>query len=134
MLKYNIRANLVSTTEQLHDKATSEVQMNGSMGEWLRTTDREAWMSFVTHSHQFFLKRIMSDTLEEHGRRVSIGGRNITNLEFADDTDALAAEEQELEALVESFDKICTIYKMAISAEKTRLMTNSANGILRRLR
>ena len=78
-----------------------------------------------------FLKRIMSDALEEHGRRVSIGSRNITNLEFADDIDALAEEEQVLEALVESLDKTFTKYKMEISAEKTRLMTNSANGILR---
>ena len=71
----------------------------------------------------------MSDTLEEHDGKVSIGGRNITNLRFADDIDALAEEEQELEALVESLDKTCTRYKMEISAEKTKLMTNSANGI-----
>ena len=44
----------------------------------------------------------MSDALEEHDGKVSIGGRNITNLRFADDIDALAEEEQELEALVES--------------------------------
>ena len=43
----------------------------------------------------------MSDALEEHDGKVSIGGRNITNLRFADDIDALAEEEQELEALVE---------------------------------
>ena len=73
----------------------------------------------------------MSDALEEHGRRVSIGGRNITNLEFADYIDALAEEKQKLEALAESLDKTCRRYKMEISAEKTRLMTNSANGILR---
>ena len=77
-----------------------------------------------------FLERIMSDALEEYGRRVSIGGRNISNLEFANDIDAQAEEKQELEALAESLDKICTRYKMEISAEKTRLMTNSANGIL----
>ena len=41
-------------------------------------------------------------------------------------TDALAEEEQELEALVESLDKICTRYKMEISAEKTRFMRISA--------
>ena len=69
----------------------------------------------------------MSDALEEHDGKVSIGGRNITNLRFADDIDALAEEEQELEALVESLDKTCTRYKMEISAEKTKLMTNSAN-------
>ena len=71
----------------------------------------------------------MSDALEEHNRKVSISGRNINNLRFADDIDTVAEEEQELEALVESLDKTCTRYKMEISAEKTKLMTNSANGI-----
>ena len=81
-----------------------------------------------------FLERIMSDALEEHDWKVSIGGRNITNLRFADDIDALAEEEQELEALVESLDKTCTRYKMEINAEKTKLMTNSANGIQREIK
>ena len=39
----------------------------------------------------------MTDALEEHNGLVSTGGRNITNLPFADDIDALAEEEQELE-------------------------------------
>ena len=73
----------------------------------------------------------MSDALEEHDGKVSIRGKNTTNLRYADDVDAVAEEEQELEALVESLDKICTRYKMEISAEKTKLMTNSANGIQR---
>ena len=34
-----------------------------------------------------------SVALEEHDGKVSIGGRNITNLQFADDIDALAEEE-----------------------------------------
>ena len=123
MRKYNISANLVRIIEQLYDKATSAVQMNGSIGEWFRTT-----------LFNIFLERIMSDALEEHDGKVSIGGRNITNLRFADDIDALAEEEQELEALVESLDKTCTRYKMEISAEKTKLMTNSANVIQREIK
>ena len=35
----------------------------------------------------------MSDALEEHDGKVSIGGRNITNLRFADGIDAIAKEE-----------------------------------------
>ena len=76
----------------------------------------------------------MSDALEEHDGKVSIGGRNITKLWFADDIDALAEEEQELDALVERLDKTCTRYKMEISAEKSKLMTNSANGIQREIK
>ena len=71
----------------------------------------------------------MTYALEEQDRMVITGGRNITNMRFADDIDALAEEEQEQKTLVGSPDKNCTRYKMEISAEKTKLMTNSANGI-----
>ena len=47
----------------------------------------------------------MSDALEDYDGKASIGSRGITNLWFADDIDALAEEEQELGAIVESLDK-----------------------------
>ena len=75
-------------------------------------------MSFVTHPLQHFSRTNHSDALEEHDRKISIGGRNITDLRFADDIDALAQEEQELEALVESLDKTCARYKMESSVER----------------
>ena len=71
----------------------------------------------------------MCDALAEHDRIVSKGGRNITNLRFADDIDALAKKEQEQEALVERLDKTCTSYKMEISVGRTKVTTNSAYGI-----
>ena len=80
-----------------------------------------------------FLERIMPDGLEEHDQKFSICGRNITRLRFADETGALAEEEQELEDLVESLDKNCTRYKMEIGAERVNLMTNSVNGIHREI-
>ena len=134
MRKYNISANLVRTIEQLYDKATSAVQMNGSIGEWFRTTVGVRQGCLLSPALNIFLERIMSDALEEHDGKVSIGGRNITNLRFANDIDALAEEEQELEALVESLDKTCTRYKMKISVQKTKLITNSANGIQREVK
>ena len=53
----------------------------------------------------------------------------ITNLHFADDTDGLAGEEEELANLVEHLDKASTACGMEISAEKTKLMTNNTSGI-----
>ena len=50
-------------------------------------------MSSVSHPFQKFVRRIMSDVLEEHDGKVSIGGKNITNLRFADDIDTLAEVE-----------------------------------------
>ena len=134
-LPHNLIKDKLVDLIEIYDKATSAVQMNGSIGEWFRITVgvRQGCLLSPT-LFNIFLERIMSDALEEHDGKVSIGGRNITNLRFADDIDALAEEEQELEALVESLDKTCTRYKMEISAEKTKLMTNSANGIQREIK
>ena len=109
--------------------------MNGSIGEWFRTTvgiRQGCLLSPTLFSN--FLKRNMSDTLKEHEGKVSIGGRTIIHLLFADDTNAQAEEEQEVEALNESLDKTCTRYQMEIRAEKTKLMTNSASGIHRKIK
>ena len=116
MRKYNISANLVRAIEQLYDKATSAVQMNGRIGEWFRTEVGVRKRCLLSPPlFNIFLERIMSDGLEEHDGKVNIGGRNITNLRFADDTDALAEEEQELEALVESLDKTSPGFLSALS-------------------
>ena len=72
-----------------------------------------------------------TDALEEHDRKASIRSKNITNLGFAD---ALAEEQQNLEALVNSLNKTCTGYQKEISAERIKLMTNSANGIQREIK
>ena len=135
MRKYNINANLVRVTEHLYDNAISAVQTNGSTGEWFRTPVGVRQGSLLSSIFfNIFLERILSDALLKHDENISIGGRTITNLRFADDIDTLAEEEQEQEALVESLDKTCTRYKMEISAEKTKLRTHSANVIQREIK
>ena len=71
----------------------------------------------------------MTDALEDHEGKVSIGGKTITNLRFADHIDGLAGEEEELANLVERLDKASAAYGMESSAKKTRLMTNKTSGI-----
>ena len=72
---------------------------------------------------------MITDALKDHEGTVNIGGRTITNLRFADDSDGLAGEEEELANLAERLDEACTAYGMEISAEKTKLMTNNTSGI-----
>ena len=71
----------------------------------------------------------MTDALEDYEDTVSIGGRTITYLRFADDIDGLAGEEEELTNLVERLDIASTAYGMEFSAEKTKLMPNNTSGI-----
>ena len=71
----------------------------------------------------------MSDALEEDDGKVSISSGNIINLQFAEDIDAVAEEEQEQETLVETLNKTCTKYMMEVSAEEIKLMTNNSSAI-----
>ena len=130
MKLYNINANLIKVIESLYSKATSAVYYNGSVGEWFRTTVgvRQGCLLSPT-LFNIFLERIMTDALENHEGSVSIGGRTITNLRFADDIDALAGKEDELVNLINHLDTTSTKYGMEISAEKAKLMTNNAERI-----
>ena len=130
MRKYNIGSKLVRTIEHLYDNATSAEIFNSSIEDWFRTTVglRQGCLLSPT-LFNIFLERIVTNALENHQGTVSIGGRTITNLRFADDIDGLAGDEQELVNLVERLEKTSTSYGMEISAEKTKLMTNNTKGI-----
>ena len=98
MKKYNISTNLIHVIKNLCNKATSAVLFNGSIGDWFRTTVgvRQGCLLSPT-LFSMFLEGIMTRALEDHEGIVSIGGRTITNLRFANDIDGLAGEEEELE-------------------------------------
>ena len=130
MRLYNININLITVIQKLYEKATSAVCFNNSIGDRFKTSVgvRQGCLLSPT-LFNILLERIMTDALEDHAGTVSIGGRTITNLRFADDIDGLAGTETELANLVERLDKTSTAYGMQISAEKTKLMTNNINGI-----
>ena len=54
----------------------------------------------------------MADALEYNEGTVSIGGRTITKLRFADDIDGLVGQEQELIKLIDHLEKASTAYSM----------------------
>ena len=97
MKKYNISTNLIRVIKILYDKATSAVLFNSSIGDCFKTTvEVQQGCLLSPIFFNIFLERIMTDALEDHEGTVSIGGRTINNLRFADDIDSLAGEEEEL--------------------------------------
>ena len=129
MKLYNINANLIKVIEQLYSKATSAVYHNNNIGDWFRTSVgvRQGCLLSPT-LFNIFLERIMETALENHEGTVTIGGRTITNLRFADDIDGLSGSEEELSHLVKCIDKTCEAAGMEISGGKTKVMTNKKGG------
>ena len=129
-MKPYINGSLIRIIECFYNKTTSAVYHDNNIGEWLQTTTgmRQGCVLSPT-LFNIFLERIMADALEDHEGTVSIGGRTMTNLRFADSIDGLAGQEQELVKLVNHLEEASTAYGMQISAEKTQLMTNNTNSI-----
>ena len=127
--KYNISTNLIRVIKSLHDKATSAILFNSSLGDLFRTIVgvRQGCLLLPTLINIFLEKD--HDRRHDHESTFSIGGRTLTNLRFADDIDGLAGEEEELAKLAERLDRASTAYGMEISAEKTKLITNNTSGI-----
>ena len=73
----------------------------------------------------------MCEALDDHEGSVSIRGRLITNFRFADDIVINAEEEEEAGVLVDRLDTTTTRYKMEISPDKTKVITNNPNGFQR---
>ena len=135
MHKYNIGANFITIIKSLYEKATSAVLYNGNTGDWFRTTVEVRQGCLLSPTlFNVFLEKIMTDALENHEGAVRIGGRIITNLRFADDIDGLAGKEEELENLVKTVEAASTTYGMEISPEKTKIMSNKANGLTKTIK
>ena len=88
--KYNISTNLIRVIKNLYNKATGAVLFNSSIGDWFQTTVEFRQGCLLSPTlFNISLDRIMTDAIEDNEGTVSIGGRTITNLRFADDIDGL---------------------------------------------
>ena len=71
----------------------------------------------------------MQVTLHDHHISISIGGRPIYNLRFADDIDLMGDGKGELQNLTNRLVDGAAACGMEVSTEKIKLMTNSSNNI-----
>ena len=121
--KIYINLKLIESIQNLYSKAESAVYFDGKVGEWFQITIgvRQGCLLSPT-LFKSMLEQIMNDALDTHVGTVNIGGRMITNLRFADDTDGLAGSESEL---IRKIDFTSRAYGMEINATKTEIITNS---------
>ncbi|PIK33493.1 endonuclease-reverse transcriptase [Apostichopus japonicus] len=71
----------------------------------------------------------MQETLQDHHTSISIGGRPICNLRFADDIDLMGGNINDLQDFTNKLATTAGKFGMEISKEKSKILVNSRNNI-----
>ena len=72
---------------------------------------------------------IMQETLHDHHTSISIGGRPIWNLRFADGVNLMGGSNDEHQDLTNRLVDRATTYEKEVSTEESKIMTNCRNNI-----
>ena len=66
----------------------------------------------------------MQETLQDYNTTMSVGGRPICNLRFADDIDLMGSSENDFKISLPDWKKR---QELEVSSEKSKVLVNSAN-------
>uniref|UniRef100_A0A3B1JXQ2 ribonuclease H n=1 Tax=Astyanax mexicanus TaxID=7994 RepID=A0A3B1JXQ2_ASTMX len=127
---FSIEEGVVQMIQTLYHNASSAVLLNSQVGEFFRTTvgvRQGCLLSPVLFN--LYLENIMREALEGHQTSISIGGRPVCNLHFADDIDLMGGSNQELQSLTDKLAGRAGAYGMEVSTDKSKVMVNSINNI-----
>ena len=129
MYNFGISQYIIEIIESLYSSSTSAVLINNVTGSFFNITvgvRQGCLLSPVLFN--IFLEQIMINTLDEYTSTISIGGRKISNLRFADDIDLIAGSNTELQDLTNRLVESSKAHGMEISQEKSKTMVNSKNN------
>ena len=126
MRLYNIAANLIRVIGNFY-RPCHQCSLPQSQRKRRSESDTKGRLLSPT-LFNMLLKRITNDALEDHKGTVSIGDRTITE-QLPMTWMTLAGNEEELASLMDRLDKDLYCLWHGSSAEKTKLMTNSTDGI-----
>ena len=90
MRDYNFDEDLIEIIDEFYNSAASAVLLGDTIGDFFHTTvgvRQGCILSPILFN--IFLENIMQEALQDHSTTISIGGRQICNLRFADDSDLM---------------------------------------------
>ena len=123
MKKHNIDHKLVDMIMALYDDTKSTVQVDNTLTDWFKSTVGVRQGCLLSpYLFNIFLEQIMSEALEGFETAVSINGKPITNLRFADDIALITDSMEKLSELTERLDKASAEMGMEINGEKCKIM------------
>ena len=127
---FGIEEGLVQTIEALYRESSSAVHINNQTGPAFKTTVGVRQGCLLSPAlFNIFLEQIMINTLHNFESTISVGGRTISNLRFADDIDLLAGSNAELQELTNRLVGSAEAYGMELNKDKCKVMSNSKDNI-----
>ena len=85
--------------EALYENSASSVLINNQIGPHFRTSVGVRKGCILSPTlFNIYLENIMEETFDQHHPSISVGGRRVCNLRFADDIDLMAGSEEESSA------------------------------------
>ena len=121
---FNIGDGLAQAIQALYENPSSAVLLNSQPGEFFKTTVGVSLGCLLSPNlFNLFQEKIMQETLHDHHKSISIGGRPICNLQFADDIDVMGGSNGEFQDLTNRLVDRATAYKMTVNAEKSKIST-----------
>ena len=127
--KFGIEEGIIQTIQALYKTASSAVLLNNQIGEYFKTTvgvRQGCLLSPILFN--LFLENIMRETLHDFHSTISIGGRTINNLRFADDIDLMGGSNRELQELTKRLEDRAGAHGMEVSTEKSKVLVNSTTN------
>ena len=104
--------------------------MNSQVGQFFKTTVSVRQGCLISPIlFNLFLEMMMGESLHDQHIFISIGGRSICNLLFADVIDLMGGSNGELQDLSNIVVDGATAYEMEVCSEKSKIMTNNMNNI-----
>ena len=89
----------------------------------------ETWTLQSPILFNLFPEKIIQEALHKHHTAISIGGRPICKLRFADDTKLMGGSSGELQDLTNRLVDRAGSYGIEVSTEKSKIVANSTNNI-----
>ena len=129
MKEFNIDKNIIDVIKALYNKAHSAVLLNNQIGEKFRTTigvRQGCILSPVLFN--IFLEYIMIQTLQGFTPSLTINGRPISNLRFADDIDLIGENVDQVQDLTSRLDVAAKSVGMEISTEKSKILISGGDN------
>lgn len=123
LLEMGVPQHLVYLIRRLYEDGTAAVQVDGVDSANFKTQAGVRQGCILSPLlFNIYTEYIMRKVLDQWDKGISLGGRMISNLRYADDTTLLAPSLPDIENLLQLLECTSLEYGLAINREKTKMM------------